>query len=311
MTGLPVTPDLAARLAEWQGWLAGNRRAARHTLLACRNDLGHFCRFLSEHLGGPAGLSQLQALEARDIRAWLSSRAGEYEAASNARALSCVKSFFRYLERAGDVRSSAVFHLRSPRIPKALPRALEQEQAAQLIDHAGGSHGEEWLNLRDTALLLLIYGCGLRIGEALSLTYAQRPSGESLRVLGKGNKERQVPVLPVVREAVDAYTAACPHVLTPQSPLFLGARGAALDPAVFRRQLQTLRRGLGLPDSATPHAFRHSFATHLLAGGGDLRAIQELLGHASLSTTQRYTHVDRARLMQAYARAHPRSGESH
>jgi integrase/recombinase XerC len=249
----------------------------------------------------------LQQLETRDIRAWLASRSQCFEAASTARALSTVKSFFRYLEKQEQVKNAAIFNIRGPRLKKALPRALAEGQAAEALQSIGQQHEEEWVNKRDVALLVLIYGCGLRISEALSLRCQDVPQGDVLTITGKGNKQRQVPVLPAVKEAIQQYIASCPYPFTPLSPLFLGKRGKALDPAIFQLQLRKLRAALNLPESTTPHAFRHSFATHLLSAGGDLRSIQELLGHASLSTTQRYTHVDKARLLKAYKGAHPRA----
>ncbi len=260
------------------------------------------------HLGAEVAVDDLKNLEARDIRAWLASRLEHFEAASTARALSTVKSFFRWLEKQGAIKNAAIFHIRSPKIKKSLPRALAETQAAEALSAIGTQHEEEWINKRDLALLVLIYGCGLRISEALSLRYGDIPEGDALIITGKGNKQRMVPVLPVVKEAIADYVSACPYPFIPATPLFLGQRGKALDPAIFQLQLRKLRRAIGLPESATPHAFRHSFATHLLSAGGDLRSIQELLGHASLSTTQRYTHVDKERLLKAYGEECPSAG---
>ena len=306
-TPLPVSGELQQTIATWEEWLTHVKRASRHTIIAYRIDLGHFCRFLSLHLGAEVSLTDLKNLEPKDIRAWLASRTATFEAASTARALSTIKSFFRWLGKQGIVKNAAIFHIRSPKIKKSLPRALAETQASSALSAIGTQHDEDWVNKRDLALLVLIYGCGLRIGEALSLRYSDIPTGDTLTITGKGNKQRMVPVLPVVKEAIADYAAACPYPFSPTSPLFLGQRGKALDPAIFQLQLRKLRRALGLPESATPHAFRHSFATHLLSAGGDLRSIQELLGHASLSTTQRYTHVDKDRLLKAYTTAHPRA----
>jgi integrase/recombinase XerC len=303
----PVTAGLKHKIAAWEEWLANVRRASRHTVTAYRIDIDHFCRFLSEHLGAEVALDDLKKLEARDIRSWLASRLQHFDASSTARALSTVKNFFRWLEKQGAIENAAVFHIRSPKIKKSLPRALAEPQAAQAIETIATQHEDEWVNKRDLALLVLIYGCGLRISEALSLTFGDVPEGDTLRIIGKGNKQRMVPVLPVIKEAIGDYVSSCPCPFSPSSPLFLGKRGKALDPAIFQLQVRKLRRALGLPESATPHAFRHSFATHLLSAGGDLRSIQELLGHASLSTTQRYTHVDKERLLKAYENAHPRA----
>ena len=304
---LPVTANLADVISDWQEWLRHVRRGSEHTLVSYSHDLQHFCAFLSGHLGGRVSVEALARLEAKDIRAWLASRSGDYESTSTARALSTVKSFYRYLEKQGKLTNAAIFHIRGPKLKKALPKALGVEQSRQALDSIGTQHADAWVNKRDVALLILIYGCGLRISEALSLSYGDIPQGDYVTITGKGNKQRQVPMLPVVKEALGDYVASCPYPFTPATPLFLGKRGKVLDPAIFQLQLRKLRNALNLPESTTPHAFRHSFATHLLAGGGDLRSIQELLGHASLSTTQRYTHVDKTRLMQAYKNAHPRA----
>lgn len=303
---LPVSDELLSLAREWQDWLTNIKRASKHTVVSYQNDLSQFFAFLSDHQGGKATLKNLAALEAKDFRAWLASRLDEFEFTSTARALSTLKSFFRWLEKQGKIKNESVFHIRSPKIKKPLPKALAEEQSEAAMASIGSTHKEEWVNKRDLALLTLIYGCGLRISEALNLKRNQLPA-DSLVITGKGNKQRVVPVLPVVKAAVEGYLASCPYNLSPDSPLFLGARGKKLDAAIFQREIRLLRRALGLPESTTPHAFRHSFATHLLSAGGDLRSIQELLGHASLSTTQRYTHVDRDRLQKAYEAAHPRA----
>ncbi|MFW0777766.1 MAG: tyrosine recombinase XerC [Rickettsiales bacterium] len=299
--------NLDDHIAAWLDWLASVKNASEHTVTSYENDLNHFCAFMAEHLGGKINLDHLAALKARDIRAWLASRSGEYESTSNARALSTVKSFYRWLEKRNKVKNAAIFHVRGPKIKKALPKAVTEAQAAEAMNVIATQHEEEWLNKRNLALLILIYGCGLRISEALSLTYGEIPKDDALRIIGKGNKERMVPVLPAVKVAIAEYVNECPYPFTKATPLFLGARGGELNPAIFQRELRKLRAQLNLPESTTPHAFRHSFATHLLSAGSDLRSIQELLGHASLSTTQRYTHVDRDRLMKAYKNAHPRA----
>lgn len=303
-----LSSNLRKLVAEWENWLLGVRRSSGLTIVSYKNDLEQFFDFLSEHLGEEIGIKSLQNLEAQDIRAWLASRlSGGYENSSNARALSTVKNFFRYLEKQGKVKSAAIFHIRGAKIKKSLPRALAEEQTTDALSEIEHLHNEPWVNARDVALLTLIYGCGLRIGEALSLSYKDAPVGENLVVTGKGNKQRKLPVLPIVRAAIYEYIALCPYGFSDDTPLFLGLRGKALEPAVFQRTVRQLRHALHLPESTTPHSFRHSFATHLLSAGGDLRSIQELLGHASLSTTQRYTHVDKNRLLAAYKNAHPRA----
>lgn len=310
---LPITPALGAILEQWERWLADVKISSQHTVISYKNDLSNFLIFMAGHLGDKVGLRELEELEQKDIRAWLASRAmvgtqeNKYEASSNARALSSIKNFFRYLEKQGKCKNAAIFHIRAPKIKKSLPRALSEEQAKDAVKGIVSENAESWVNARDVALLLLIYGCGLRIGEALSLTYGDIPKGESIVVTGKGNKQRKLPVLPIVQVAIKEYVAECPYKFTADGPLFWGLRGKTLDPGIFQRQLRALRNKLNLPDTTTPHAFRHSFATHLLSAGGDLRSIQELLGHVSLSTTQRYTHVDKNRLMAAYKNAHPRA----
>jgi integrase/recombinase XerC len=305
--------DLAAGIEDWQRWLRHERRASAHTLAAYRRDLAGFLSFLSGHLGKPACLADLAGLTRADFRAWLAARsASALQATSTARALSVVRNFFRFLARHGRVENAILGSVRTPRLPRAVPKALTADEAAEAVEAAGDEDGEPWIAKRDTAILALLYGCGLRLGEALALNRRDAPrarGGEiaSLVVMGKGRKQRAVPVLPAVAAAIADYLAACPFEGDGDTPLFRGARGARLSPRLVQLRLQGLRARLGLPDTATPHALRHSFATHLLAGGGDLRAIQELLGHASLSTTQRYTEVDTAALLAVYDKAHPRA----
>ena len=302
-----AAPDLAEAIQAWRMWLETERRASPHTAAAYLRDLKLFLDFLRDHQGGLAGLASLEGLRHADFRAYLARRAMAGSArTSTARALSVLRNFFRFLERTGRASNAAVGAVRTPRLPQPVPKPLAEAEAMAVIDNAAAGHATAWIARRDQALLLLLYGCGLRIDEALRLDLVDAPKGRSLRVLGKGGKERVVPVLPVVAEAIEAYVAACPF-LVPDGPLFVGARGGRLNPGVFQRQMRALRARLGLPETATPHALRHSFATHLLQAGGDLRTIQELLGHASLSTTQRYTDVDTATLVRVYDRAHPRA----
>ena len=300
--------DLGAAVADWQRWLKSERRVSEHTFDAYARDLAAFLHFMTGHLGDAPGLNAFADFKPADFRSYLAHRSNiGISRSSIARGVSTLRNFFRFLERAGLVHNPAIKTVRTPRLPKTVPKALDQEDALAAIRDAGAAQTEPWLAARDTALLLLLYGCGLRIGEALSLTCAEIPRGDTLRVVGKGRKERIVPVLPVVREALAAYRKLCPFTAHGPDPLFVGARGKALNPGVVQRQMRLLRARLGLPETATPHALRHSFATHLLAEGGDLRTIQELLGHASLSTTQRYTVVDAARLSAVYNAAHPRA----
>ena len=303
-----AAPDLAEAIAAWQTWLETERRLSVHTGAAYMRDLKIFLDFLVEHRGGFADLAALEGLGHGDFRSYLAQRAMNDRArSSTARALSVLRGFFRFLERTDRARNDAIGAVRTPRLPHSVPKPVAAGDALAIVAEAGDTaHKKPWVAARDTALLLLLYGAGLRIDEALSLNEDQAPSGDSLRVLGKGGKERIVPILPAVREAVAAYVQACPYVV-PGGPLFLGARGGRLNAGVVQRELRRIRGVLGLPETATPHALRHSFATHLLQAGGDLRAIQELLGHASLSTTQRYTEVDTARLVTVYNEAHPRA----
>jgi len=301
-------PAVAAAVDDWRAWLAHERRASAHTLDAYGRDMAAFLAFVAGHLGFPPGLRDLEGLNAADFRAWLARRAADgLSRASTARAMSTVRGFFRFMDRRGRLHNPALAVVRTPRLARSVPKALEVADALETVEAVGDFSDRPWIARRDVAVLTLLYGCGLRIGEALALNRGQAPAGDTLRVTGKGNKQRLVPVLPIVREAVEAYLAACPYGLEPDDPLFVGARGKRLSARVVQMQMQKVRLLLGLPETATPHALRHSFATHLLAGGGDLRTIQELLGHASLSTTQRYTDVDSVRLMAVYEKAHPRA----
>lgn len=311
---IPFTaePDLRAAIDDWRRWLAAERRSSAHTVDAYCRDLASFLKFLSMHMGYPPGLSELAALNVSDFRAYLAARAAEGLArSSTARAMSTLRNFFRHLERAGLVHNAAIGSVRTPKLPRAVPKPLSEGEARETLSAVGTFAPEPWLADRDIALFTLLYGCGLRLGEALGLNrgdFPERGVPTSLTVTGKGNKQRVVPVLPVVGEAIEFYLGSCPFRLGKRDPLFVGARGKRLNPGVVQRQMRKVRAALGLPASATPHALRHSFATHLLSGGGDLRTIQELLGHASLSTTQRYTAVDSARLTEVYEKSHPRAG---
>ncbi|WP_223477453.1 tyrosine recombinase XerC [Oricola indica] len=303
-------PDLAAARRAWLEQLKGERRLASKTLEAYERDTRQFLQFLTGHLGGPPGLADIAELKTLDYRAFLTRRrAGGAGARTLGRGLAGIRSFMRYLERQGLANAAAATGLRAPRQPKSLPKPLTAADARKAVDASEQLHAEPWIAARNAAVLTLLYGCGLRIGEALDLT------GEALRdrrekaiaITGKGSKTRMVPLLPVVFDAVDLYRRLCPWDLELDQPLFRGARGGALQPGVLQRDMRALRGALGLPETATPHALRHSFATHLLGSGGDLRTIQELLGHASLSTTQVYTGVDTARLLDVYRNAHPRA----
>lgn len=296
-------------LTRWRNWLRKTRNMSAHTATAYHHDVLGFTDFLQKHLGGKVSLKQLGKLTLADFRSWLAARAEKkYSARSTARAISSVKNFYRWLEENERISNSAIFQMRTPKLPKSLPKALTLSESADALAAMRDLHDEPWIAHRDTALLVLIYATGLRISEALSLSVGDI-AGDTVIITGKGNKQRMVPLLPAVHTAINEYLRASPYPLQANDPLFIGARGDRLNPAIFQRQVRKLRSWLGLPASATPHAFRHSFATHLLSQGADLRSIQELLGHASLSTTQNYTAIDRDRLIKAYSAAHPRAGK--
>jgi integrase/recombinase XerC len=303
-----VTADLRAAIGLWAGWLAGERRASGHTIAAYGRDLAFFLDFLTEHRGELPSLSSINELRPADFRAYLAHRAQEQiERSSLARAMSVLRGFVRFVERRGLASTTALAALRAPKLPHGVPKPLTIEDAIGSLDAVGDLAAKDWQGKRDTAILALLYGCGLRLSEALGLSRAEAPLGEIVAITGKGGKQRLLPVLPAVRKTVADYLDACPHILSAEGPLFVGARGGPLNPRLVQRQMASLRGFLSLPETATPHALRHSFATHLLGAGGDLRAIQELLGHASLSTTQRYTSVETERLLTIYAAAHPRA----
>jgi integrase/recombinase XerC len=309
LTRVRAAPDLVDALGQWQEWLGIERRASPHTLSSYGGDLASFLDFLAQHLGALPDLAALAALTAADFRAYLAQRVGAgIERSSNARALSSLRGFFRFLDRRGLAKNMALASVRSPKLPRSIPKPLAETDAAAALDRIAALAAEPWIGKRDLAIVMLLYGCGLRLSEALGLKRRDAPLEPGmLAIKGKGGKTRMVPVLPAVTVAVSEYVALCPHHLTAAAPLFRGTRGGPLNPRLVQRQMERLRAILGLPESATPHALRHSFASHLLAAGGDLRSIQELLGHSSLSTTQRYIAVDATRLLGVYERAHPRA----
>lgn len=290
----------------WLASLAHERRASEHTLRAYGDDTERFMVFLREHIGGALNERSLAKLSPADIRAFITVRRAEGLGAKGVqRALAAVRSFFRYLARENILENAAARSVRTPRVQRGLPRPLSESDASRTIEQAG-EHDVEWMAARDVALLTLLYGAGLRISEALSLRRGDVPLPASLTILGKGSKERVVPLLPAVREAIDSYERLVPFTGAKDTPLFLSRRGKPMSPREAQLLMQKLRGALGLSERATPHALRHSFATHLLSNGGDLRSVQELLGHASLSTTQTYTQIDTKRLMDVYEKAHPR-----
>ncbi|MCP8882767.1 tyrosine recombinase XerC [Devosia sp. XJ19-1] len=290
----------------WLRELGSVRRLAPKTLEAYGRDLGQFMSFLAGHMGGPVTLQSLKDLRGADIRAFMAQRRSEsLGSRSLARVLSALKSFFGFLEREGTLATDALNVIRTPKLPRSLPKALSIVEARNTISETDAMEDRPWIAARDMAVISLCYGAGLRISEALAVTRTDLEA-DTLRVTGKGGKIRMVPLIAPVRQAIDTYLSLTPFKLWPEEPLFRGVRGGVLSPRLIQLRMQDLRSALGLPPSATPHALRHSFATHLLGKGGDLRAIQELLGHASLSTTQIYTAVDTERLLDSYAKAHPR-----
>jgi integrase/recombinase XerC len=308
-----VAKDVQQELARWLGHLGAERRMSPKTVEAYGRDVRQFLGFLTEHLGGAPTLKQLARLKPADVRAFLAARRADGIAGrSLMRSLAGVRSFARFLEREGKGQVGALAAVRAPKVAKSLPKPLLAADATRLADAElrAGDEREPWILARDAAVLALLYGSGLRISEALGLMRREMPApgkGDAITVTGKGNKQRMVPVLPQVVQAVADYVALCPYRLPPEGPLFVGAKGGPLSPRIVQLAMAELRGALGLPDSATPHALRHSFATHLLSRGGDLRAIQELLGHASLATTQVYTAVDAERLLEVYRNSHPRA----
>lgn len=302
-------PDLLAERQRWLQGLLQERRLSDNTVEAYERDTRQFLTFLTGHIAGPPRLSDISTLRPADLRGFLAQRRkGGAGARTLGRGLAGLRSFLRYLERSGLANAAGAAAVRSPKQPKSLPKPLTDREALNVVTTEAQLAEEPWVAARNAAVLTLLYGCGLRISEALDLTsgdFAGAPT--SLRITGKGGKTRIVPLMAVARAAVAAYLKLCPYHPGADEPMFRGTRGAKLQPAIIQREMQKLRGALGLPDTATPHALRHSFATHLLAGGGDLRTIQELLGHASLSTTQVYTGVDSTRLLEIYDRAHPRA----
>ncbi|MEA1937909.1 MAG: tyrosine recombinase XerC [Pseudomonadota bacterium] len=301
--------DATAAFRDWCDWLTYEKHVSPHTFRAYSEDVTSFLIFMNGHLGKPATMRALGDLKLTEFRAWLAHEHGrKQKASSRARRLSAVRNFFRWLDRSGRLHNGPVRLLRNPRARRPLPRPLSENQAKRLIGSADITQETDWVIARDTALFTLLYGCGLRIGEALLLNIGDWPEpGRELMVHGKGNKERMAPILPVVRTTIETWLAVYPFAREPRFPLFVGVRGKRLNPSVAQANVRKLRAALQLPETTTPHALRHSFASHLLAHGADLRAIQDLLGHESLATTQHYTDVDTTRLLEVYEKAHPRA----
>jgi integrase/recombinase XerC len=303
-----ISPAARDALALWLDTQKSLNGAADNTVTAYQGDVAEFLAFITAHHGESQGLVALSRISVSDMRSWMAHMRGSGTGArSLARKLSAVKSFYRWLAEREGLEPTAVLSTRSPKFQKKLPRPLAEDAALAMIDTVELQSTRDWVAARDVAVVTVLYGCGLRISEALALTGRDTPLPAVLRVVGKGDKERIVPVLDAARDAVTKYLRLCPHPMAPTAPLFRGVRGGALSPRAIQKAMAAARMQLGLPATATPHAMRHSFATHLLSAGGDLRAIQELLGHASLSTTQSYTAVDTARLMEVYDRTHPKA----
>ena len=308
-------PAVVKALTDWQDWLTHEKHYSAHTLDAYSRDVISFFKFLGRHLGHAPGLEDLDRLSTRDFRGYLARQNAEgLERTSTARAMSTLKTFFKYLVREGRIENTVIQTVRIPKVPKSIPKALSIQDALTALDVVEELSDDVWVGKRDKALLTLLYGCGLRLGEALKLSRDEGlralDGDASLVISGKGGKQRLVPVLPAVSIAIQDYLDVCPFQFEGDAPLFVGVRGKRLNPAIAQKTGRDLRALLKLPDSATPHALRHSFATHLLGGGGDLRTIQELLGHASLSSTQRYTEVDGEHLSTVYDATHPRAKRS-
>lgn len=303
-----ISPAARDALAEWLERNRALNGASENTITAYRRDVMDFLSFITLHKGDAQGLGALARITVSDMRAWMAAMRGpDLGARSLARKLSAVKSFYRWLAEREGFEPTAVLATRSPKFQKKLPRPLAEDAARDMLARVELQASAPWVAARDVAVVTLLYGLGLRISEALSLTGRDAPLADRLIIRGKGGKERVVPVLPAAVHAVDEYLSLCPFDKTENAPLFRGIRGGALNPRAIQKVMEAARLQLGLPATATPHALRHSFATHLLNSGGDLRAIQELLGHASLSTTQAYTGVDTARLLQVYDATHPRA----
>ncbi|WP_299082444.1 tyrosine recombinase XerC [uncultured Ruegeria sp.] len=303
-----ISPACRDALQHWLDGLGALAGRSESTQTAYRGDVTDFLSFMTLHHSARQGLAALERITISDMRAWMADQRGSgVGARSLARKLSAVKSFYRWLAEREGFEPTAVLSTRAPKFTKKLPRPLAEDAARAMIDTVELQSTSDWVAARDAAVVTLLYGCGLRISEALSLTGADAPLPATLRIVGKGDKERIVPVIPAARDAVDRYVELCPHPPSPKAALFRGVRGGPLNPRAIQGVMEKARMQLGLPSTATPHAMRHSFATHLLSAGGDLRAIQELLGHASLSTTQTYTAVDTARLMEVYNSAHPKA----
>lgn len=300
--------DLAEAIHKWQVWLRSEKNVSPHTFRAYNSDIGQFVTFLADHNDTSISINHLSATSLTDFRSWLSRKAMDgLSSASRARSLSGVKNFLTWLDKQGIMHNPALKSVRAPKLPRKLPRPMDLTQINRLLEDKTAAATSDWITARDYALFMLLYGCGLRISEALQLNLSDLPREGFLIVMGKGRKERQVPVLAIVETVLRQYRALCPYSEEPSRPLFMSEKGKRLNQGIAQKAMRDVRGVLGLPETATPHALRHSFATHLLQNGANLREIQELLGHASLSTTQRYTDVNAEEMLKIYNQFHPRS----
>ncbi len=305
---LGASPEVAQLIGRWVRYLTSERRMSVHTISSYSRDLGSFISFLIKHFGENLTIKNLESASVSDFRSYLAYKRGQgLTSRSMARILSTLRSFFKYSDRNEGIKNLSIQHIKAPKVGKSLPRPLTEVSAMDVLDSVEFMGRGDWTDQRDLAVLTFLYGSGLRVSEALGLNYEDVPKGDSMVIMGKRQKERMVPVLPLIREAIANYLNVCPYALKEGDPLFIGVRGKRLNPRVIQATMQKIRISLGLPESTTPHALRHSFATHLLSAGGDLRTIQELLGHENLSSTQHYTEVDSEALMSVYDNALPRS----
>lgn len=297
-------------ILDWKKSLSSEKNFSKHTVSSYSIDVNYFIEFISKHLETECSFDLLEKISIQDFRAWLTFRKkNNYAFSSTTRALAAVKSFFRHLIKFHNLNNKNIFNLKSPKLPTYLPKALNESQTLSSLNLSHDEEQELWIHLRDKALLYILYGCGLRISEALSLKLKDL-SKNVLNVTGKGNKERIIPIIPVIIDQINQYIEACPYKLKETDFIFIGKQGKQLNPGVYQRQIRKLRNQLNLPETTTPHAFRHSFATHILTNGGDLRSIQELLGHQDLTTTQKYTKIESSHLLEVYKKAHPHGNKS-
>ena len=301
-----MKPDLEYEYNNWLNYLSNIKKLSQNSVVSYKNDLSKFFIFFQDYIEKNIGLKEIESIKISEFRSFLTYRRNsEISSNSIARNISALKSFFRFLIKNNKIKESSVFNLKSPKLKKSLPRPINADLAIQVIKQAEEIEDEKWIGLRNKAILILLYGCGLRISEALSLNYDDVQNEDHILIKGKGEKERIVPMMPYIKKGIENYLEACPKEIISGEALFIGKRFSRLSPRIIQYALEKIRTALSLPETATPHALRHSFATHLLDSGGDLRTIQELLGHSSLSTTQKYTKVETSKLLDIYKKSHP------